>query len=126
MQLAPLGCRLRASPKDSGHRRLPPRTARFRTAAPCGRLHGQPPAFLNLGGRAIGYAIDDLDAWLEILPAGTAHRKREPTRDGCSRKAVRTLSTSRSRKIGADALKDFARTAAAKRTGKSRRQPKMG
>jgi predicted DNA-binding transcriptional regulator AlpA len=29
------------------------------------RLHGQPPAFLNLGGRAIGYAIDDLDAWLE-------------------------------------------------------------
>ena len=29
------------------------------------RLYGQPPAFLNLGGRAIGYAIDDLDAWLE-------------------------------------------------------------
>jgi predicted DNA-binding transcriptional regulator AlpA len=29
------------------------------------RLYGLPPAFLNLGGRAIGYAIDDLDAWLE-------------------------------------------------------------
>ena len=29
------------------------------------RLYGQPPAFLNLGGRAIGYAIDDLDAWLD-------------------------------------------------------------
>jgi predicted DNA-binding transcriptional regulator AlpA len=29
------------------------------------RLYGLPPAFLNLGGRAIGYAIDDLDSWLE-------------------------------------------------------------
>jgi predicted DNA-binding transcriptional regulator AlpA len=29
------------------------------------RLYGLPPAFLNLGGRAIGYAIDDLDTWLE-------------------------------------------------------------
>ena len=29
------------------------------------RLYGQPPAFLNLGGRAIGCAIDDLNAWLE-------------------------------------------------------------
>ena len=29
------------------------------------RLYGQPPAFLSLGGRAIGYAIDDLDSWLE-------------------------------------------------------------
>ena len=29
------------------------------------RLYGHPPAFLKLGGRAIGYAIDDLDAWLE-------------------------------------------------------------
>ena len=29
------------------------------------RLYGKPPSFLNLGGRAIGYAIDDLDAWLE-------------------------------------------------------------
>ena len=29
------------------------------------RLHTLPPAFLNLGGRAIGYAIDDLNAWLE-------------------------------------------------------------
>jgi predicted DNA-binding transcriptional regulator AlpA len=29
------------------------------------RLEGKPPNFLNLGGRAIGYAIDDLNAWLE-------------------------------------------------------------
>ena len=29
------------------------------------RLYGLPPAFLNLGGRAIGYAIDDLDAWIK-------------------------------------------------------------
>ena len=28
------------------------------------RLYGQPPTFLNLGGRAIGYAIDELDRWL--------------------------------------------------------------
>jgi predicted DNA-binding transcriptional regulator AlpA len=29
------------------------------------RLYGQPPAFLSLGGRAIGYAIEDLDRWLD-------------------------------------------------------------
>jgi predicted DNA-binding transcriptional regulator AlpA len=29
------------------------------------RLYGQPPAFLNLGGRAIGYRLDDLDTWLD-------------------------------------------------------------
>ena len=29
------------------------------------RLHGRPPVFLNLGGRAIGYALSDLDRWLE-------------------------------------------------------------
>ena len=29
------------------------------------RLYGLPPAFLSLGGRAIGYAIDDLNSWLE-------------------------------------------------------------
>ena len=28
------------------------------------RLYGLPPCFLKLGGRAIGYAIEDLDAWL--------------------------------------------------------------
>lgn len=30
------------------------------------RLYGQPPVFLNLGGRAIGYRLDDLNAWLEL------------------------------------------------------------
>lgn len=29
------------------------------------RLFGLPPAFLNLGGRAVGYAIDELDRWLD-------------------------------------------------------------
>ena len=29
------------------------------------RLYGLPPAFLSLGGRAVGYAIEDLDSWLE-------------------------------------------------------------
>ena len=29
------------------------------------RLYGLPPAFLNLGGRAIGYAKDELDRWIE-------------------------------------------------------------
>jgi predicted DNA-binding transcriptional regulator AlpA len=29
------------------------------------RLYGLPPQYLCLGGRAIGYAIDDLNAWLE-------------------------------------------------------------
>ena len=29
------------------------------------RLYGLPPAFLNLGGRAIGYTIDELDRWLD-------------------------------------------------------------
>jgi predicted DNA-binding transcriptional regulator AlpA len=29
------------------------------------RLYGLPPRYLCLGGRAIGYTIDDLDAWLE-------------------------------------------------------------
>lgn len=29
------------------------------------RLYGLPPRYLFLGGRAIGYTIDDLDAWLE-------------------------------------------------------------
>jgi predicted DNA-binding transcriptional regulator AlpA len=29
------------------------------------RLYGLPPAFLNLGGRAIGYSTDELDRWLD-------------------------------------------------------------
>jgi predicted DNA-binding transcriptional regulator AlpA len=29
------------------------------------RLYGLPPVFLNLGGRAIGYRLDDLDTWLD-------------------------------------------------------------
>jgi predicted DNA-binding transcriptional regulator AlpA len=50
------------------------------------RLYGLPPAFLNLGGRAVGYAIEDLDAWLETcrrqstsqsVPDGLPKRKCE-------------------------------------------------
>src|SRR5262249_30631691 len=41
------------------------------------RLYGLPPEYLSLGGRAIGYMIDQLDRWLETLPApvnlATAH-----------------------------------------------------
>ena len=29
------------------------------------RLYGLPPSFLKLGSRAIGYAVEDLDEWLE-------------------------------------------------------------
>jgi predicted DNA-binding transcriptional regulator AlpA len=29
------------------------------------RLYGQPPAFLNLGGRAIGYSIEELNRWID-------------------------------------------------------------
>ena len=29
------------------------------------RLYGLPPQYLSLGCRAVGYAIDDLDAWLQ-------------------------------------------------------------
>jgi predicted DNA-binding transcriptional regulator AlpA len=28
------------------------------------RIYGLPPRYLSLGGRAIGYAIDDLNEWL--------------------------------------------------------------
>lgn len=39
------------------------------------RLYGQPPAFLNLGGRAIGYAIDELDRWLETCRRQSTSQK---------------------------------------------------
>ncbi len=29
------------------------------------RLYGLRPEYLSLGGRAVGYAIDELDRWLE-------------------------------------------------------------
>lgn len=28
------------------------------------RLRGEPPVFVRLGSRAIGYRLDDLDGWL--------------------------------------------------------------
>ena len=47
------------------------------------RLYGKPPAFLSLGGRAIGYAIDELDRWLDSCrchppPNGRARNMRRP------------------------------------------------
>ncbi|MEX2166529.1 MAG: AlpA family phage regulatory protein [Methyloceanibacter sp.] len=29
------------------------------------RLYGLPPGYVNLGGRAIGYTVDELDRWLD-------------------------------------------------------------
>ena len=29
------------------------------------RIYGKPPRFVSLGGRAVGYLRDDLDAWIE-------------------------------------------------------------
>jgi predicted DNA-binding transcriptional regulator AlpA len=29
------------------------------------RFYGFPPEYLSLGGRAVGYGIDQLDAWLD-------------------------------------------------------------
>ena len=40
------------------------------------RLYGQPPAFLILGGRAIGYAVDDLDAWLKTCRRQSTSQQR--------------------------------------------------
>ena len=40
------------------------------------RLYGLPPQYLSLGGRAVGYAIDDLDVWLESCRrASTSQRE---------------------------------------------------
>ncbi len=33
------------------------------------RLTGDGPRFIRLGGRAVGYAIEDLDAWLDARRA---------------------------------------------------------
>jgi predicted DNA-binding transcriptional regulator AlpA len=40
------------------------------------RQRGEGPPFVRLGGRAIGYDIDDLDAWLDKQKEG--HNEREP------------------------------------------------
>ena len=47
------------------------------------RLYGLPPSFLSLGGRAIGYAIEDLNAWLELCRRSSTsqHAIRERTRE---------------------------------------------
>ena len=43
------------------------------------RLYGLPPAFLNLGGRAIGYTIDELNRWLDSCrPQSTSQSVEMP------------------------------------------------
>lgn len=42
------------------------------------RVHGGGPRFLRLGGRAVGYAIEDLDTWLDGQQYKTVGDVREP------------------------------------------------
>lgn len=42
------------------------------------RLAGEGPAFIRLGGRAIGYAVEDLDAWLEEQRRATIDANADP------------------------------------------------
>ena len=44
------------------------------------RLYGLPPQYLSLGGRAVGYVIDDLDAWLESCRRQST--SQQPERQG--------------------------------------------
>lgn len=44
------------------------------------RLAGTGPKFVRLGGRAVGYDIRDLDAWLD------GQRASEQASDSCARK----------------------------------------
>jgi len=47
------------------------------------RLRGEGPRFIRLGGRAIGYRIEDLDGWLDQLVeprADPVSRRKQPTR----------------------------------------------
>ena len=41
------------------------------------RLDGRGPLFLRLGGRSVGYAVEDLDAW--IAAQKRRHSTSEPT-----------------------------------------------
>ena len=46
------------------------------------RLYGLPPVHLNLGGRAVGYAIDDLNNWVESCRRrSTSDKPMDPRRD---------------------------------------------
>ena len=54
------------------------------------RLYGQPPAFLNLGGRAIGYAIDELDRWLDSCRRQSTSESVEMP-NGLSKRVIGTL-----------------------------------
>ena len=46
------------------------------------RLYGLPPRYLSLGGRAVGYAIDDLDAWLESCRRQSTSQQEETRLSG--------------------------------------------
>jgi predicted DNA-binding transcriptional regulator AlpA len=40
------------------------------------RLYGLPPEYLSLGGRAVGYTIDELDRWLETCRRRSTSQER--------------------------------------------------
>jgi len=42
------------------------------------RLRGEPPVFVRLGARAIGYAIEDLEAWLDSGRRQSALQQTSP------------------------------------------------
>lgn len=46
------------------------------------RLAGDGPAFVRLGGRAIGYDIRDLDSWLDKQRNQSSAATTGPTRQG--------------------------------------------
>ena len=51
--------RILRTPEASGYVGLAPSTLEKK------RLTGDGPAFIRLGGRAVGYDVRDLDAWLD-------------------------------------------------------------
>ncbi len=54
------------------------------------RLYGLPPKYLSLGGRAVGYLIDDLDAWLESC------RRESTSQEPATREPVEAQNASTS------------------------------
>ena len=62
--------RILRTPEAGEYVGLPPSTLEKK------RLTGDGPAFIRLGGRAIGYDIRDLDAWLDGQRQSTATAER--------------------------------------------------
>jgi len=47
------------------------------------RLRGEPPTFVRLSSRTIGYALEDLDAWVDSCrrQSDSQRTSRQPTRE---------------------------------------------